>query len=287
MRIRDPLRAARELVRDATEADLETIESVELFLARSNDAPVHLAWVPLAGGEGEAAVIALGAAHELMGVAVVDGSLERVSGWGMFMRLFPYADVPRLDGARPRSWLEERRRRAVAAPEDGESQIVLALLDLQRCMNEQASVFNLPEEGRTRTPSEELEMIAEQYRLVAELAPRLRPLFGDVVDEVETLALDSAAGTEAMKVALGEGDQAEINRLRKRVVANCRDCHFMPGETYEGRLAGASRAAREERGIGNGFYQVGHDLRIGHRDRAAAQRVADAMRLGALMIDAN
>ena len=49
----------------------------------------------------------------------------------------------------------------------------------------------------------------------------------------------------------------------------------------------AFTAARHERGIGDGFYQVGHDLRISHNDRDEMQLAADALRLAALSIDAD
>ena len=283
-----PIAAQRALVAEATQTTDDELRRVELFLATSNQVELRLALVPIDSSEvdsDELALIALTAEHELFGAAVVDADLGHRTAWDHFLGLFEYADVPRLEGARPRAWLAERRTAAVAAPDDPESELVLALLDLQRFMNEQASVFNLPQDG-SRALEDELDMMREQYTKVAELAPTLRPLFGDSVDEVKRLALDSADGATAMKAAVADGDQATARTIQQRVMGNCRNCHFLPGEAYAGRLADASAAARAKLEIGNGFYQIGHDVRIGHTDREAAQRVADALRIGALMIDA-
>ena len=71
---------------------------------------------------------------------------------------------------------------------------------------------------------------------------------------------------------------------RRELTGNCKKCHELT--VAEGTLQDAATASRTRLGIGDGYYQIGHDLRIRHPDRERAQRVADALRIGALLIDA-
>ena len=68
---------------------------------------------------------------------------------------------------------------------------------------------------------------------------------------------------------------------------NCASCHNLALNEFDGRLKDVSTATRQRLGIGNGFYQIGHDMRIRHPDRKRAQLVADALRRGALLLDAS
>ena len=68
-------------------------------------------------------------------------------------------------------------------------------------------------------------------------------------------------------------------------MGRCRACHELPSPAGEDGLSAASSAKREELGIGDGFYRVGHDLRIRHPERKRMQLIADALRVGALLID--
>jgi RNA polymerase sigma-70 factor (ECF subfamily) len=268
----------------ASDTERDELRRAELYAAMGPTGALLLALVPLETGD--MALLALTEQNEYFGAAVLSDGLERRAEWSHFLEGFQFAGVPRLDGARPRTWLAAERERVEQAKDDPDAALVLALLDLQVYMNDQASVFNLPSEQGMANIESQLDMMADRYSRVAELAPDLRPLFGDAVDEIARLALDSAGRLGEMKAAFAGDDAERAFGIQRQVMGNCKGCHFMTADGFEGRLADASSRIRAELGVGNGFYQIGHDLRIRHPDREPSQAVADGLRVGALLIDA-
>lgn len=130
-------------------------------------------------------------------------------------------------------------------------------------------------------------MMSVEYGKVAELAPALRPILAEAEDEFVRLALDSSSNAAALAEAFEKRDQSAGRVAQRQVMDNCKSCHQLAIPGFDGTLSDAAAQARRRLGIGDGFYQIGHDLRIRHPDRARAQRVADALRVGALLVDAS
>ena len=128
-------------------------------------------------------------------------------------------------------------------------------------------------------------MMSREYAKVAELGPALKPILSESADEFVRLALESSEAAAALAVAADEGDATSGRAAQNRVMQNCSTCHDLALPGFDGPLKKATAEARSKRGVGNGFYQIGHDMRIRHADRGRAQQVADALRRGALLLD--
>ena len=189
------------------------------------------------------------------------------------------------EGAQPRSHLARLRAEAEANGDDDDALLTAGLLRLLEHMNQQASIFNLPRQSQTLSFAEGARMMSREYGKVAELAPALKPILSESADEFVRLALDSSAAAAALAVAADEEDATSGRAAQGRVMQNCASCHDLALTGLDGPLKKATAEARSIRGVGNGFYQIGHDMRIRHPDRERAQLVADALRRGALLLD--
>lgn len=281
----------RSRVIEATEFDVESIEDAALFAGHGrfdgNQKRVRLALVPVPGdGEDAHILIALNEQMRYMAGAVLDIDGDPLNEWDRFVRNLEWAEQPTLEDARPRSWLERRRAGISLDSEDEEQRLTAALLDLMSHMNEQASVFNIDPRSNPVAPHEQFEMVRDQYDAVARLGGALAPLLAGQQDEFVRLAEDSADAADSMVEPVEKGDMSRFEEIQKRIQKNCHSCHELTDERFEGMLKDASAEKRDALGIGDGFWQVGHDLRISHIDRERMQRVADAFRLGVLMLDA-
>jgi hypothetical protein len=118
------------------------------------------------------------------------------------------------------------------------------------------------------------------------LTPTLQPILGSKSASFKQLAQDSAAADGKMAASIAQGDLVSQGPQRKLILRNCSACHGMQLPEVDKRLRNAFQSQRERLGIGNGFYQVGHDVRISSNDRKALQAACDALRAGALLVDA-
>ena len=217
---------------------------------------------------------------------MVDGNGKVIGEWQHFMEDLKWYDVPRLEGARPPSQLAKLRAEA-EGEDDVQAALLVGLLALLQHMNRQASVFNLPRESQTLTVGEGARMMSEEYRKVAELAPALAPILGDSSGEFVRIARDSSDAASALAKAFDARDQMSGRAAQQRVMGNCKSCHQLALSGFDGGLNETASQERKRLGIGDGFYQIGHDMRIRHPDRDRAQLVADALRRGALLVDAS
>jgi len=285
----EPAQGARERVAAACGRSARELAGIVVFagLVRSQAGEQEVRMVRVPFRLGETTFAALLALHEHGGfatAAIVDDVGTPVPEWQKLLGNLRHYELPKLDGARPRSHLREVRATAEGS-QDPEARLTLALLDVLGHMNEQASVFNIPAEMQTLAPDEACAMMSEQYAAVLELADDLTPLLGESTAEFRRLARESSESASAMAEATRAGDQAAGEEAQTRVMANCNACHRMPLD--DGRpLSEVFTEARSKRGIGDGYWQVGHDVRIHHADRPKLQRVVDALREAALLIDA-
>ncbi len=291
VRTAPPAGEALSGVASATDTEGARLGRVELYAGRGefggSEQAVRLAWVPIVGSPGDAAaVIALTDEGRFLAAAVLDADGDPVNEWDGFTSNLRFAVMPSPEGARPRAWLAARRAEVALDAETEDQRLVAALLDLQRHMNEQASVMNIRRGAHPLSPAEQLAMMRDRFGAVARLAPALEPILGDRRAEFVRLAEEaSAAAAEAIE-PVEAGDLSRYREARSRVVKSCKACHGLTGHRLEGPLFEASAEKREALGIGDGFFEVGHDLRISHPDRDRIQRVADAFRIGVLMVEA-
>lgn len=245
---------------------------------------VHAAWIPLPEGEAGARALAIvDADNRFLSAKVIGADDLPVAEWEKFAANLQWRPLPRLEGALPPRHLDELR----AAPGDDEqARLKIALLDLMKHMNNQASVFNIPEETNPLSRLEQAQLMEREYRAVAELTEPLSPLLGEVAPEFRALALQSADISARVADLLGEGDEMAAGNEMRKLFGGCKSCHGLESQGPTGALSGDSEALRNELGVGDGFYRVGHDLRVSHHDRARSQRVADAFRAGFLLLDA-
>ncbi len=273
-----------EAVARAADVEVDVVERAKLFAATHGERDVRLARVEVPQSSPPAwAVIALGADRSFVAAAVVDAGGAVIDEWRHFMRGLKFHDVPRLEGAAPRSALAARR----AAAEGGagvDARLTVALLDMLQHMNAQAAVFNLPK-NPDRDPGEESRMMAAEFAAVAELAPGMAPVLGGAAERFVAIARDASASAAALADAADARDRQAAREHQRAVMRSCKACHDLPAQGGQ-ELRELSTRHRVRLGIGDGYYQVGHDLRIRHPDRQRAQRVADALRVGALLIDA-
>ncbi|MEM7204160.1 MAG: hypothetical protein AAF628_28125 [Planctomycetota bacterium] len=270
----------------ATASSTDTLRQARLFEAsRADGTPVFVARAPVADEDPTAwALVALTKDMALVAAAVTDATDVVVDEWNHLMEGLEFHDVPRLEGARPRQSLGEWRATAAAAPKDDEAQLAIALLDVLRHMNEQASVFNLPPSS-DRDPAAESRMMSREFAAVAKLSAPLQPILGDAAPEFERLATEASGAAAAIADAAADANRAAIPPHQRAIMRSCKACHRLP--VAGGQLKDATARARARLGIGDGYYQLGHDLRIRHPDRSRTQNVLDALRLGALLIDAH
>lgn len=277
-----------EAVSKATDWSAKDLKQARLYRAsRTSASDVFLARVPVSAPEKDSyAILVLDPDKAYVASVVVDSKGAVIEEWQHFMGIIEFGEVPRLEGAR--AWSEVEQARAEALEDDSEdARLMLALLDTLQFMNDQASVFNLPPDMREHSEVGEAEMMQESYAKLADLAPALEPLLGDSLAKFEQLAMSSAdlAGelVEAVKaknVGAGRG-------IQRKIMGSCKDCHNLPHPEFDGGQKDAFKALREELDIGDGYYRVGHDLRIRHPDRKRMQLIADALRAGALLMDAS
>ena len=246
-----------------------------LFGKSGEEMAVHLVRKPVSNlGAAAAVIMALDENGAFAAAAVVNEKDEAIESWGNLAHNLRFAELPKLGDAKPRSELVRiRKRSATEKTEDG--RLTLALLDVLVHMNEQASSFNIPDGTNPLSDEEQARMMSEQYTRVAELSEMLEPLLGDRAELFAEIGRESAA--IALDIAEGKGNQ-------RALFGNCRRCHDM--ELPGGTVKEVFEKTRRGFGIGDGFYQIGHDVRISHADREAAQRVADAMRSSALLLQA-
>jgi len=248
----------------------------------------RLASVPFElDGQPHHALFALNGDGVFLRAAVVNDAGQPLDEWRHTLKNFAFYELPRLDGAQPRSELGDARRQWSRRGKDPEAQLGLALLDVLKHMNDQASVFNLPPEGRALGPAESSEMASQSFTQLADLAEPLAPLLGQAADEFVRLATESSTAAANMAAAARAEDWDAMGAAQRSMMGNCRSCHDLNLPELEGLVKGTFAAARESLGIGDGFYQVGHDLRITHHDRERMQIMADAMRCAALLADGN
>ena len=152
--------AALGKVASATGAEGEDFLDAELFAAgRDGEPALRIARVPVRGTEaGSFAVMALTEQMGFVRAAVVDGNGRVIGERQHFMEDLKWYDVPRLEGARPRSQLAKLRAEAVGE-DDVQAALLVGLLALLQHMNQQASVFNLPRESQPFTVGEGARMI--------------------------------------------------------------------------------------------------------------------------------
>jgi hypothetical protein len=273
-------------IAEASDGGMNHLLAASLFAAADGGDALRIARVPVGGTEdGSFAVIVLTQAMDFVRAAVVDGAGKVVAEWSHFMEDLQWYDVPRLEGAQPRSHLARLRAEAEANGDDEDALLTAGLLRLLEHMNQQASIFNLPRQSQTLSFAEGARMMSREYGKVAELAPALKPILRESADEFVRLARDSSAAAAALAVAADEGNATSGRAAQGRVMQNCSTCHDLALTELDGPLKKATAEARGKRGVGDGFYQIGHDMRIRHADRERAQLVADALRRGALLLD--
>lgn len=269
----------------AADQDDATVSKCCLYRASATDgADLLVAAVPIVNEVKQFAWLVLDPRRQYVSSAVARSDGTVVDEWRHFMRGLKWHAVPRLDGARP--WSQVTRQRTDAeGTDDPKDRLFVALLDLQQAMNDQASIFNLPREGRPLSETEEYEMVTRSFERTAELGPALAPLLGDTVEEFQRIARESAEQTTTFAREASTMSEEESAALRGKLLSNCMACHELAVPGYDDPLKDVSNDRRHELGIGDGFYRVGHDLRIRHPQRDRMQRVADALRLGALLLD--
>jgi hypothetical protein len=129
-------------------------------------------------------------------------------------------------------------------------------------------------------------MMSAEYAALAELTDALSPLLGEKATTFAELALDSSERALAAAEAVRNEDRQAGQRASGGMMDNCNRCHRMDLPEQDGKVKDVFYDARADLGIGDGFYQLGHDVRIRHPDRELAQSVCDALRAGALLLDA-
>jgi hypothetical protein len=127
----------------------------------------------------------------------------------------------------------------------------------------------------------------EEFAGLAEQTGELGSLLGAAAGRFEELARDSSELAARLETAFAESREAEIGELRGRLFQNCKSCHGLSGLAVPGEVKSAFAGKREELGIGDGYFELGHDLRITHPDLARAQRLADSLRGAILMLEAD
>lgn len=251
-----------------------------LFQKSGEELAVHLVRLPLTNLVPAVAVLmAIDENGAFAAAAVVNEDDEQVAGWENLVGNLRYSQVPELANARPRSELQRIRERSEKA-KDADGRLTAALLDVLVHMHEQASVFNIPEGTNPLSSKEQALMMADQYDNIAVLSDSLSPLLGDKTETFAGVARESAAVAKGIAEGGGEMDRT----AQRKLFANCRSCHDMQLEGGEAKKVFTQ--ARERFGIGDGFYQMGHDIRVSHADRKAAQRVADTLRAAVLLLEA-
>ena len=130
-------------------------------------------------------------------------------------------------------------------------------------------------------------MVSRSYSQLADLSDPLKPLLGKSADEFARIAMSSSEAAASMAEGVRAMDSDAINAGRRLVGRNCRSCHRLDLPDSNGTVKQVFAKTRRELGIGDGHYQVGHDLRITHHDRERMQVMADALRCAALLANAD
>lgn len=286
----DPDAAFLARVAAATGARLDALRGLPVFVgnvdSEKGERRVRLVRVPLSkAGDAKAALLALGEDLDFLAAAVVDDFGAPIGDWENLLGSLRHYRIPQLESAQPRQHLERVRKLWQQGEETREARLGLALLELLGHMNQQASAFNIPEAMLASSPLEMAEMMTRQYEHVSSLIDDLAPLLGSERSEFERLADLSRSSAAAVAEALRNEDQARASKSSRQMMANCSACHRLPLSAHGGRfLTDVFTAEREKRGIGDGFWQVGHDVRVHHPDRQKLQHVVDALRAGALLL---
>lgn len=246
----------------------EWLSSVRVYRATGPEGPLgEVAIVPATGLAEDATqlLVGVGASGRFSGAAVVDEDYIDTGDYTKFLEQLRFKDPARIKGASPPSILSEEP--------DGAPADRAGLIQLMRAMQDQAAAFNLPRaEADAAIPgmAAAFERAAAPLELFAEILGDERELFEKNVTE----AIDAAQAIEANREIR---DMQAMRAAHQRLMVTCKACHFELKDRFVAR--------REELGIGDGFFQIGYDLRIAHSDREKAQEVADRLRAASLLID--
>jgi len=275
----------------ATGFNVAELRLSSLFAGRvlfgEEEVEVRMGRVPFVQGKDTLfALYALREDGSFLAASVVDEGGTPVEEWRPMLNNFAFYRVPKLKGAKPRRHLQDLEQNAREHPKAPGSRDVLQLLRVLALMQEQASVFNLPQGGPDRDAAQEARMMQANYRALADMSPSLGSLLGSLEPDFERTAMASSTAAGQLLHAIQDEDPSAIQRARGQITSNCGRCHRKRHPEDGQFLTERFAALREKLGIGGGYYQVGHDLRISHWDKDRTQQVADNMRVAALLLDA-
>lgn len=137
-----------------------------------------------------------------------------------------------------------------------------------------------------RKQADESMMMSRGFAKIAKLAPSLAPLLKDSSEKFESLAKEASVAAADLAKAASKPNRDAVRKHRRTIMTSCKSCHSL-GTGADPGFNSLARSAQERLGIGNGFCAFGHDVRIRHADRDRAQQALDALRVGALLIDAH
>ena len=225
----------------------------------------------------------------IVSAAIIDEKNDPVEEWSELCSLLVTCRLTDVAAAGPRSRLEERRLRAARrATED--DRLTDALFRQQRMMTKhwRSSVIMRDRAWRgEKFDYKVIDELLESFEPLPGLGVDLKPLLGEATKKYVDAANQSLG---ALKVAQSAAHRNEIDALERAmsdVGATCDRCHYLRSKDEGPDLLDLAKAARRERGIGRGYFLMGHDLQLleGDEDlQERAQPVADALRRAVLLL---
>lgn len=257
------------------------------------DAEALLAGVPVADDSGRRVVLVASLDGQIRGGAVVGKDGQRIAAADAFVAQLAGKNVPALDRAVARKAVAERiaefERGAVAVgtqqPAQGRAKATAALIDVRRQMAVQAlpalEVLRALEQGLAPAAAH-VDAARLAYQQLHGRSADLAPVLGKAAKDYSQLVANVLANLDA---AVQADDAGKRQAAHKRLKGDCRDCHQLASDAFEGGFEEWAANERLRLGLGQQPFLVGYDVVAAGLDAVDAQLLADACNRAALLLD--
>jgi hypothetical protein len=285
-----PLPKAEALARIAAVApgkptlDGAAVFSVEHAWPEDDAAEARLVRMPVGDDSGRRVVLIGGKDSKCRGGAVLDGKGKLATAWNAFADQFTGKTLARLDGAVTRA----AAAKLIAAAEGGKDdkgKAIAALVDLRRQMLRQAAATAVildALEGGNAPAAARIDEARAAYRAMQQRAADLAPTLGKASAEYAELTKSVLTHLDGLAAA---DDAAKRKAAHKSLKHDCRTCHELHSDKWQGDFEEFAVNERLRLGLGDRVFLVGYDVLADGVDGKDAQVLADAFYRAALVID--
>jgi len=269
----------------ATAAGAPTLFAVKHAWPEDDDAQARLVRVPVGDAAARQVVLVASVDGQIRGGAVVDKDGKPVAACNAFMAQFTGKNVPPLDGAVARTAVSKRLAELEAGDAGGKT--TAAFVDVRRQMAAQAvpagAILQALEAGRAPADGEVAAMRAAYQALRARTSD-LAPMLGKSGADYTRLVAAVLAHLDDIAKA---GDEKQRMALHKKLKGDCRDCHELQSDKFDGGFEEFAVGERLRLGLGMQPFLVGYDVVAGGLADKDAQALADACYRAALLLEAS